>query len=1002
MKLSSRARSSASSSGKASLNSSWVGDDSVGLGDSSRSRPWAERVPRPGFLRKESALQASIRHHNLMAVATVLGPQAMAVGLDGTPIVDDKQVLALWSVLKKRSRLGHAEIVESLVDVARQCLIHDCTPREFAKRLRHAPVDPVMSLHEPNADDVTGQVRWVLLLGRLTLDKVVTSLPLAGAGGVPHRQLREKQAMVDQQAARLVALEMWCEMARGDARFGQDADAVDILVDAAARHAKDDVGGALAAFRELVLLCEDLGPQDLLEDTRAVLREAEETLERDGAVFAQYLEPVAAAPAVSIADRIEALLKRQPERPLSYWTYCCEHWMQARQRALEDQRRRIQSARDHLTGQLHKQRPSRLVVGRTLQVLEVARTVKELSGYLARCDRGAEAERTLFQLRALLVDMRTSEKADKRLGGAARPWMRRLVDETCLPRGRNCHAKAMARIWVSLGQHLALLDELVNALVASELARLEAALAEVLAERQALASTTGPLHQLRVALLVRVWEASLPPTTVPYASDTRGFWGTAAYSMLRDGVCTYVSRLVMDSIATAIRDLACESDSVPDELVDWLAFAFGGGLTVYSLYRMHAIRRVPEIEHRQSTFADVLKWSSGLLVAVQAVGGLGVTVAQGVMGASGVSAVAYRLWSEAVWSSAVIETSRWLREALQRPLTLQAPGIPGLGPRIKTIELRRLDGQMMPPAHAIEFHSIRDGGYTAATTLLSGSLGQVDLKTLAFGLSRIGLAVGEAADAAWPEIAKLIFAARHPEEYRVVVKDMGPTSWSDTLEQIDTQAAARSAFGGWVNWWANFTAMMYELYAESHTEAMRVLAFVGGFVLGATTAPRSRTIDDYMNAFKGYVVTSGLMPRLYGALVSGIPPLKRQHDAHERQKIEQRCLALDQTIGRAAYQTAQRFRCWVEALAKTLASVPADARPDFNTVLHQQWRDDANPLAHLDEPVDVRDLLQAWRKEVKGDSRQAAHRLTIGELLKTVPASPVIGDADMQAPQALV
>ena len=937
-----------------------------------------------------------------MAVATALGRQAMVVGPDGMPVFDDKQVLGLWSVLEKRSHLGYAEIVESLIDVARQCLIHDCTPRELAKRLRHAPVNAVVSLHEPNEADVTGQVRWVLLLGRLTLDKVMASLPLARAGGVPHRQLREKQALVDQQAARLVALEMWCEMARGEARFPQDADAVDILVDGAVRHAKGDVGGMLAAFRELVLLCEDLGPQDLLEDARAVLQEVEETLERDGAVFAQSLEPGAPAPAVSIADRIEALLKRQPVRPLSYWTYCCEHWMQARQGALEDQRRRLQSTRDHLMSQPCKQPPSRRVVGRTRQVLEVAHTVKELSGYVSRCDHGAEAERLLFQLRALLVDMRTSEKADKRWGGVARQWMRSLVDKTCLPRGRHCHAKAMGRIWISLGQHLALLDELVDALVASEAARLEAALAEVLAERQALASTTGPLHALRVALLVRVWEASLPPTTVPYASDTRGFWGTVTYSALRDGVCTYVSRLVMDSIATAIRDLACESDSIPDELVDWLAFAFGGGLTIYSLYRMHAIRRVPEIEHRQSTFADVLKWSSGLLVAAQAVGGVGVTVAHGVMGASGVSAVAYRLWSAAVWSSAVIETSRWLRQALQSPLSLQAPGIPGLGPRIKTIELLRLDGQMMPPEHAIEFHSIRDGGYTVATTLLSGSLGQVDLNTLAFGLSRIALAAGEAADAAWADIAKLIFAARHPEEYRVVVTDMSPKSWRDTLAHIDTQAAARSAFGGWVNGWANFTAMMYELYVASHTDAMRVLAFISGFVLGATTAPRGRVAKDYMNAYEGYVVTTGLMPWLYGAVVSGIPPLKRQYDAHERRKIERRCLALDQTIGRAAYQTAERFRQWVEALAKALASVPADARPDFNAVLHQQWRDDANPLAHLDEPDDVRDLLHAWRKEVKGDSRQAAHRLTIGELLKTVPASPVIGDADMQAPQGLV
>ena len=39
-----------------------------------------------------------------------------------------------------------------------------------------------------------------------------------------------------------------------------------------------DVGALLAAFRELVLLCEDLGPQDLLADVGALLKEAEDTL----------------------------------------------------------------------------------------------------------------------------------------------------------------------------------------------------------------------------------------------------------------------------------------------------------------------------------------------------------------------------------------------------------------------------------------------------------------------------------------------------------------------------------------------------------------------------------------------------------------------------------------------------------------------------------------------------------------------------------------------------
>lgn len=146
MKLSSRVKSSAaSSSGKASLSSSWVDDDlSASASSNGQSRRRGASFPAGP---KDAALRASIRHHNLMAVATALGQQAMVVGNDGTPLIEDRQVLALWSTLQTRSHLGYAEIVESLIDVARQCLVHGCTPRELAKHLKHAPVNAVVPLH---------------------------------------------------------------------------------------------------------------------------------------------------------------------------------------------------------------------------------------------------------------------------------------------------------------------------------------------------------------------------------------------------------------------------------------------------------------------------------------------------------------------------------------------------------------------------------------------------------------------------------------------------------------------------------------------------------------------------------------------------------------------------------------------------------------------------------------------------------------------------------------
>lgn len=1003
MKIASIAKTSVPSSGKSSLASSWRGGDPcapASLGQS-RSGQVGGREAFTTFPPKDSVLLARIKELNLAAVATALGRHAGAVGADGPSLIDDEQIADLWSALTERSRLGYAEIVEALIDVARHCLARDCLPLELARHLNGVPANASVPLQGPDEVHVIGHVRWILVLSQLTLGKVMAVLPLAHAGGVPARQLREKQAWVDQQAARIAALAMWCDLVQGGARLDQNDDAIALLVALSARHAGGDFGRLVAAFQALILLCEDIGPQDLPGDARAILEEAEETLERDGAVLLGYLEPDASTPGPAMSQRVDALLAQPPARPPSYWKYCCERRLACTQRALEDTRRRLQSSRDHLKGEGGKPLPSRRVVGRTRQVLEVARTAKDLSERLSTSDRGAEAQRLLLQLRAILMDMRTSEKADKSLGGVARQWMGRLVKEDCLPRGRHCSSKAMARIWLALAQRPALLDEMVNALVASELARLEARLAEVSGELKSLASETGPLHRFRLALLVRVWETSLPPNTQPYESNRSGFWGTAVYSFFRDGLCTYLSRLAMDSTASAMRDFAAGNDSFPDEIFDWLAFLFGGGLTIYSLYRIHSIRELPQIDHTQSRFAKVLKWSSGLLVALHAVGGVGTTIAHRVTHASGAAETAYRLWSAGVQSSAVIEISRWLRQALQSPLTLKASSIPVLGPRIKTIELQRLDGQMMPPAHAMEFHSIRDGGYTGATTLLSGGLGQVDLQTLAFGLSRIGLAAGEAADAAWTDIAKLIFASRHPEEYRVVVTDMSVKSWQETLSHLDVHAAARSAFGGWVGLWANFTAMMYELYAESHTDAMRVLAFVGGFVLGATTAPRSRVIDDYRNATTGYVVTSGLMPWLYETVTSGMPPLKQRHRVHHQQKIERRGLSLD-TIGRATHQTAEQFRRWVDALAKAIVSAPADSRPDFPAVLNQLWKDEANPLAHLHEPDDVRDLLQAWRKEAKGDPHKVVQRQAIGELLETAPSSPAALPAGMAARLAIL
>lgn len=1001
MKPSSITRGGASSSGNASLVNSWRDDLSASASFSlscsgSGARQGAVSHPSP----KDSHLLAHIKDLHRVAVATALGRYGETVASAGATLIDDDRIQDLWSALMERSHLGYAEIAEALVDVARLCLVHDCLPAELARRL-NGTLANVLPLQGPKEVDVIGHVRWILVVGKLTLEKVIAVLPLAQAGGVPARQLREKQVWADQQAARLTALEMWCDLARGGVPFDQSDDAIAVLVTLSTLHAGADFGRLHAAFKDFTQLCEGLGPHDLLERAIAILEEAEETLERDGTVLFEYLEPQASTPALSMTEQVDALLARPPARPPSYWKYCCERRLASMHRWLEDTRRRLQSSRDQLKSDLGRPASFHRVVARTRQVLEVRRTVKGLSGCLSTRDRGAEAEHWLHQLRAALTDMRSSEKTDKALGGVARQWMARLVKEGCLPKSRHCSPEAMVRIWLALAQRSALLNEMVDALVSDELVRLESALAEVSGKLKSLTSETRPLQRLQLALLIRTWEAGLPPTARPYESARRGFWGTAAYSFFRDGLCTYLSRLVTDSAFSAMQDFASGNDSVPDEVFDWLAFLLGGGLTVYSLYRMYSIRQAPEIDHTQSKFATVLRWSSGVLLALQAVGGVGATVAHRVTSGGGVSETAYRLWSAGVRTSAVIDISRWLRQALQSPLTLKASSIPLLGPRIKTIELRRLDGRMMPPEHAIEFHSIRDGGYTGVTTLLSGSLGQVDLQTLAFGLSRIGLAGGEAADAAWPDIAKLIFASRHPGEYRVVVTDLSVKTWQETRTHFDLHAAARSAFGGWVGLWANFTAMMYELYAESHTDAMRVLAFVGGFVLGATTAPRSRVIDDYRNASKGYVVTSGLVPWLYGTVSSGIPSLKQRRVAHHQHKIAQRGQTLD-AAGRAVHQTAEQFRRWVDDLAKLLASVPVDARPDFHTVLHQQWKEESNPLAHLIEPDEVMDLLLAWRKEAQRDPHKAVQRQAMDELLKTASFSPVIDPAGLSPAQAIL
>jgi hypothetical protein len=951
-----------------------------------------------------ATLEADIRHSNMVAVARVLGGQNFAMSPDGRPQIDVNGILGLFKDLRDHRGLGYAEIVEALFDTARQCLHYRCSPARLAKML--GPISDsaeliLSPLGGADEGDVSFQIRTALFLGEVVLDKVAGSLPLAVAGGVPNERFREKWALLNALKTRINALKIMNALIEGSVAW--HGDAVATLAEMAEEFTQSDFGKLHSALAMVVTFCGEMGTLEPGNDAKDVLKQLESTLKADGKCLAAKLDSSKlgnTAHALYADQLIKKFKEKQPTKTPSYWKYCCDLLQEKMDQERTDKaydQKCINSSLQCLDNGHSKAPRSKFLTWRTEKVLDIAHDVSALSERVGDVS-GDDAFAGLYELRRKIAKLHRVDETNRVLVGTSGVWLNKLDRLGLLPKTKNGTPRAKSAVLVNLRMHKDLLTEMVGELKEEERRRLADRRTEIADRMKVLRKR--PLEKLRFKLAVQVWEESLPPTIQVASNDKRSAAFTLAYSFVRDGACTYFGRWAISELINEVMKFTKANETVPDEIFDVIALLISTGLTAYGLHRMASIKTTPKNDHTQSTFGRILRQSAGTLPAVQVATGIGAVAAHRYAG--GLGTVAYNLWRAGVWAKALADLARYLRQSLQTPLMRQTPNIPLLKQWIKNISIERIDKRPMPLEHQRVYNCIRDGGYTAAVTFLGGLAGQLDLQTLVYGLSNLGSGAGEAFDGAWPDIAKLIFVCYYSEEYKLVTKEPVPEDCRATWNHFLTQAGARSAFGGWVDIWGNISAMVFHRFGAVNPEAMRALPFVGGFILGLTTAPRNRNIDDLKNPEASYVTSSGLGTWIIQTLLRCIPPAGRRYDAHVEAKLEERFHVVDTTIGRAAYQTAAQFRTWVDDFAKQIEPSVGSEQFHFATMLQQHWNAKANPLARVTDPGEMKALLESWWREAKSDSTKVSQCRTIRALLRTTASSPVSADSQPLVMQPVI